>query len=338
MRAVVQDRYGEPTDVLRVEKIERPVAGDGEVLVQVRASSVHVDIWHAVTGRPWAGRFFGSGLLRPKDRVPGMDLAGRVEAVGPGVTRFAPGDDVFGATRLELSWRNGGAFAEYAAVPAEALAQKPESVDFGEAAAVTTSGFIALLNLQCGDRVEPGQRVLVNGAGGAVGGIALQVAKARGAHVTGVDHTAKLELMRSLGADEVVDYTSEDFTRGSERYDLVFDVASNLSLRVAKSVLTPNGVYILIGHDQFGKAKGRVLGSIPRVFALMLISTIAGRHLPQRLGPLPTVGEATALLAQLLREGKVTPIIDRAYPLEEVREAMRRLQEGIGIGRIVVGP
>jgi NADPH:quinone reductase-like Zn-dependent oxidoreductase len=337
VRAVVQDRYGQPQDVLRVEEIDRPEVGDGEVLVRVRASSVHADIWHAVTGRPYIGRLFGSGLFKPGDRVPGMDLAGHIEAVGSGATRFAPGDEVFGVTRTELSWRNGGAFAEYASVPEEALVPKPRGVTFEEGAAVTTSGFIALLNLQSGDRIQPGQRVLVNGAGGAVGSIAVQVAKARGAHVTGVDHSAKLEAMSSLGADQVIDYTEEDFTRSGQRYDLVFDVASSLSLRRVRRALTPEGVYILIGHDHFGNAKGRILGSIPHVVGLMLLSLVAS-HLPKRMGSLPTVGEAMALLAELLQEGKVTPVIDRAYPLEEVREAMRRLQEGTAIGRIIVTP
>lgn len=339
MKAVVQERYGPPGEVLRVREVDRPVIGDDEVLVRVRAAAVHPDVWHTVTGRPWILRLMGAGARRPKDPVPGMDVAGTVESVGGGVTRFAPGDEVFGATYRELWWRNGGAFAEYASAPAESLAAKPGGVTFEQAAAVPTSGFIALLNLRCGEWIQPGQRVLVNGAGGGVGSIAVQLAKARGARVTAVDGRAKLEMIRSLSADRVLDYAGEDVTRGPERYDLVFDVASNLSLADCARVLAPGGVHVLIGHDHFGRARGRILGSVPRMLGYFALSPFLSQlKNPNPDAPAPTVADGIALLRELLHEGKVTPVIDRVYPLEQVAEAMRRLQEGRARGAILVTP
>lgn len=336
MKAIVQDRYGPPDEVLQLREIDRPVPGDREVLVRVRGASVHPDVWHAVTGRPYVMRLIWAGLLRPKNPVPGTDVAGVVEAVGGAVTRFAPGDPVFGETFTELEWRNGGAFAEYVAVPEAALARKPENVSFEEAASVPASGYIAVLNLRSGELVPPGGSVLINGAGGGVGTIAVQLAREWGARVTGVDRTDKLEMIRSLGADEVVDYTREDVTRRGERYDLVLDVASNLSVRASKPLLKPDGFYVFIGHDHFGAAKGRVLGSIPRGLTLLMTRRFV-HHLP---GPGPTApakGEAMELLRGLLADGKLTPVVARTYPLEEVPQAIRHLQEG-ACGKIVVTP
>ena len=339
MRAIVQERYGPPGEVLRLREIDEPVVGDGEVLVSVRATTVHPDVWHAVSGRPWILRLMGAGPLRPKDPVPGMDVAGLVETVGRKVTRFAPGDEVFGETRSELQWRNGGAFAEYVSVPEDALALKPDGVPFEHAAAVPTSGFIALLNLRRGEWIQPGQSVLVNGAGGAVGSIAVQLAKARGARVTGVDGSEKLEMIRGLGADRVIDYTREELTRQPERYDVIFDVASNLSLRACRRVLKPTGIHILIGHDHFGDAAGRVLGSVPRLLSYFALSPFLSQlKNPNPEAPVPTIGDSMAVLAELLREGKLTPIIDRTYPLEKAAEAMSYLQEGRALGRIIITP
>ncbi|MDH3523451.1 MAG: NAD(P)-dependent alcohol dehydrogenase [Acidobacteriota bacterium] len=338
MRAIVQDRYGPPAEVLRLREIETPAVGDGEVLVRVRASCVHPDVWHEVTGRPWVLRLMGGGFSRPKNPVPGTDVAGVVEAVGKGVTEFGPGDAVFGETYAELVWRNGGAFAEYVSVPEDTLARKPAAVSFEAAAAVPAAGFIALVNLRGSARLEAGKSVLVNGAGGGVGSTAVQLAKAYGARVTGVDHGAKLEMIRSLGADHVIDYTREDFTRRGERYDLILDVASNLSLRACRSSLTPEGVYLVIGHDHFGQAKGRVLGSVPRMLGLLALSRFV-RHLPTSQGePAPTKKAAMELLAELLAAGKLTPVIDRTYPLDQVPEAMLYLESGHACGRILVVP
>ena len=339
MKAIVQDRYGPPEDVLELREIDTPVVGADEVLVRVGATCVHPDVWHAVTGRPYILRLMGAGVSRPRDRVPGMDVAGRLEAVGEDVTRFEPGDEVFGATRSELQWRNGGAFAEYVAVPEQALAPKPEGVTFEQAAAVPISGYIAVLNLSGGEWIEPGQRVLVNGAGGAVGSIAMQLARERGAHVTGVDGTAKLELMRSFGADRVIDYTQEDLTRRTERYDVIFDVASNLSLRTCSRLLEPGGIHVLIGHDHFGAATGRLFGSVPRVLAYYALSPFVSQlKNPKPQAPVPTIGESMVLLERLLGAGKLTVIIDRTYPLADAPQAMRYLQEGQARGRIVITP
>lgn len=336
MRAVVQTGYGPPDEVLEVREIATPVPADDEVLVRVRAASVHADVWHMVLGRPYLLRLLWAGFRRPKEAVPGTDFAGVVEAAGAGVTEFRAGDEVFGESFRELAWRNGATFAEYAAVPVETIARKPANVSFEQAATVPTSGVIVLNNLR-GDRVKPGDRVLVNGAAGGVGAIAVQVAKARGAHVTGVDHTGKLELLRALGADRVIDYTREDFTRGAERYDLVLDVASTSSLGAAKRVLTPAGIYIVIGHDHYGHKGRRVLGSFPQVLAPALLRPFV-RHLPAPGVPLPSKHEAMATLQGLLAAGKLTPVVDRGYPLSRAAEALRYLSEGDPRGRIVLTP
>lgn len=337
MQAIVQDKYGSPDDVLQLREIDKPVVGDDEVLVRVRAASVHPDVWHVVTGRPYVLRLMGAGVSKPKNPVPGTDLAGQVESVGKNVTRFAPGDEVFGETHMELQWRNGGAFAEFASVPQDALALKPIGITFEQAAAVPTSGFIALLNLQNGGLIRPGQSVLINGAGGGVGSIAVQLAKAYGARVTGVDSTEKMEMVRSLGADHFIDYTQEDFTQRGERYDLIFDVASNLSLSACKRALTPTGFYVLIGHDHFGDSAGRVFGSVPRFLGLMAIQRFVSQ-LPNRGSSIPSKKEVMAILKDFLEAGKITPVIDRTYPLSEVPEAMRYLQGGRARGRIIITP
>jgi NADPH:quinone reductase-like Zn-dependent oxidoreductase len=313
------------------------VAGDDEVLVRVRAASVHPDVWHVVTGRPYILRMMGAAVLGPKHPVPGTDVAGLVESFGKSVTRFRAGDEVFGETFSKLQWRNGGAFAEYVAVPQETLALKPNGITFEQAAAVPTSGFIALSNLQSGERIQPGQSVLINGAAGGVGSIAVQLSKAFGAHVTGVDSTEKIELVRALGADHVIDYTKGDFTEGDERYDLILDVASNLSLRACKRVLKPKGIYILIGHDHFGNASGPLFGSLPRFLGLIALSPFISQ-LPTVSFSMPRKGAVMAVLRELLEAGKLTPIIDRTYPLEDVPEAMRYLQGGRARGRIIITP
>jgi NADPH:quinone reductase-like Zn-dependent oxidoreductase len=337
MKAIVQDKYGPVEEVLQLREVDRPLVRDDEVLVRVRASSVHPDVWHVVTGRPYVLRLMGAGLLKPKTAIPGTDVAGHVEEIGKDVTEFSPGDAVFGESHRGLLWRNGGAFAEYVSVPGDVLAHKPGNITFEQAATVPTSGFIAVHNLQNGRRLKPGQNVLINGAGGGVGAIAVQLAKAYGARVTGVDSTSKLEMIRSLGADHVIDYTQEDFTQRGERYDLIFDVASNLSLSSCKRALTPAGIYVLIGHDHFGDAAGRTLGSLPRMFKLIALSPFV-RHLPAPDFSMPSKKDTMALLKEFLESGKLTPIVDRTYPLSEVREAMRYLQEGRARGRIVITP
>jgi NADPH:quinone reductase-like Zn-dependent oxidoreductase len=337
MKAIVQDSYGSPDDVLKIREIDKPVFGDDEVLVRVRASSVHPDVWHVVTGLPYVLRLMGAGVLKPKNPVPGTDVAGLVESVGKDVTRFEPGDEVFGETHLKLQWRNGGAFAEYVSVPQDALALKPNGIAFEQAAAVPTSGFIALHNLQIGGQIQPGQSVLINGAGGGVGTIAVQLAKAYGAQVTGVDNKEKMEMVRSLGADHVIDYNQEDFTQLGKRYDLILDVASNLSLSTCKPALMPSGIYVLIGHDHFGDATGRVFGSLPRFFKLFALSRFVSQ-LPDLSFSIPSKKDIMAALKEFIEAGKLTTVIDRTYPLSEVPEAMRYLQEGRARGKIIITP
>jgi len=279
------------------------------VLVRVRAASVHPDVWHVVTGRPYVLRLMGAGLFKPKNPVPGTDVAGHVESVGENVTQFRPGDDVFGESlKGALQWMNGSAFAEYASVSQDALALKPQGISFKQAAAVPTSGLIALLNLQNQRKIKPGQSVVINGAAGGVGSIAVQLAKAYGARVTGVDGTKKLEMVRALGADHVIDYTQEDFTQLSERYDLIFDVASNLSLSDCKRALTPKGIYVFVNH------------------------------LPGQFVSAPRKKDSMAVLKELLEAGKLTPIVDRTFPLSAVPEALTYLQSGNARGKIIITP
>jgi NADPH:quinone reductase-like Zn-dependent oxidoreductase len=337
MRAIVQRAYGEPEDVLSLQEIPTPEIEPDEVLVRVKATSVHADVWHVVTGFPWVLRLMGWGVRRPKVRVPGTDLAGTVEVVGSCVTRFQVGSAVFGESQRGFQWTNGGAFAEFAAVPESSLALKPENVSFEQAAAVATAGYIALINLRDENVLQPGRHVLINGAAGAVGSIALQVAKARGASVTGVDSGEKLALLRSLGADRVIDYTTTDVTRIDERYDLIFDVASTLSISDCKRILKPTGVYVMIGHDHFGRAGRRVLGSLPRILGLAARAPF-DRHLPSPFFSAPSKQAVMGELSELLATGKLTPVIDRTFPLEDAPVAIRRLADGHAVGRIIITP
>lgn len=337
MRAVVQDRYGPPGDVLRVENVSRPVPGDDEVLFRVHAAAVHPDVWHVVTGHPLILKLMGNGVSRPKYRIPGTDAAGVVEAVGRNVTRFALGDEVFGETHLGFQWKNGGAYAEYVTAPEGALALKPARVTFEQAASVSTSGIIALFNLPDEALLSNGRRVLVNGAGGGVGSIVVQVAKACGAHVTAVDCARKLGMLTDLGADEVIDHTERDFTQGEAKFDLIYDVASNLKFSRCKRVLTRNGMYVVIGHDHFGAASGRTFGSVPKMLALALRSPF-DRHLPSNTGASIDKRALMARLERLLSSGQVSPIIDRSFPLEKVAEALHYLQAGEPLGRVLITP
>jgi NADPH:quinone reductase-like Zn-dependent oxidoreductase len=335
MKAIVQEKYGSPYDVLNLKDIGKPMLKDDEVLVRVHAASVHPDVWHVVRGLPYVLRLMGAGLLRPKNSVPGTDVAGHVESVGKNVTQFQQGDEVFGETIKGHQWTNGGAYAEYVSVPEDSLALKPANITFDQAAAVPTSGLIALQNLPNEGRLHPGQRVLVNGAGGGVGTIAVQLAKAYGANVTGVDDTTKLEMVRSIGADHLIDYTQEDFTESGERYDLIFDIPGNHPFSACRRVLAPNGNYVLIGHDLFGQGAGRWFGSIPRVLKLVALSPFVSQ-LPTPNFSMPDKKNQMAVLKDLLEAGKITPIIDRTYPLAEVPEAIGYLEEGHARGKVII--
>jgi NADPH:quinone reductase-like Zn-dependent oxidoreductase len=331
MQAIVQDTYGS-ADALELREIPTPAVGADDVLVRVRAASVHPDVWHVLTGRPYVLRVMGAGLRRPRNPVPGTDVAGRVEAVGPRVTRFRPGDEVFGECVRGHQWHNGGAFAEYAAVRDRALARKPARLTFEQAAAVPTSGLLALQGVRDQGGVQAGQRVLVNGAAGGVGSFAVQIARASGAVVTGVDVAEKLDVVRAL-ADRVIDATHEDFTRTGARYDLIVDIPGNRSISECRRALTPSGTYVLIGHDGFGEA-GRWFGSIGRFLGLLVRSPFVS----QRISPRNTARTTDPLgvLAELVEAGELTPAVDRTFPLSEVPEAIRYLAAGRARGKVVV--
>jgi NADPH:quinone reductase-like Zn-dependent oxidoreductase len=337
MRAVVQTAYGDPFEVLEVRDLATPVPGEDEVLVRVRAASVHPDVWHVVTGLPRVLRVMGSGLRHPSVLVPGTDMAGEVQSVGASVTGFRPGDAVLGETITGMQWRNGGAYAEYVTVAAEALVPKPPTVTFEQAATVPTAGLITLRNLPDLEALHAGQRVLVNGAGGGVGMIAVQLARSRGSHVTAVDHPRKQELLRRLGADRVVDHTTEDVTRGGDRFDLVIDVVGSHPFASYRRVLGPDGTYVLIGHDHFGTHGRRWLGSIPTMMTLMARSTVEPR-LPRPAFDAPDRRRSMDRLQRLLADGTLTPVVDRSFSLDEVPDALALLASGRALGRIVVVP
>lgn len=241
MKAIVQHKYGSPDDVLELREIDMPIVKDDHVLVRTHAASVHPDVWHVVKGVPHVLRIMGAGLLKPKNSVPGTDVAGVVESIGKNATRFQPGDEVFGESASGHQWHNAGAYAEYVSAPEGALELKPANLTFEQAAAVPTSGFIALQGLRYQGQVQAGQKVLINGAGGGVGTFAVQLAKAYGADVTGVDSTGKLDMVRSIGADRVIDYTHEDFTQSGERFDLIIDIPGNHSLSDSRGAPPPRG-------------------------------------------------------------------------------------------------
>lgn len=333
MRAIVQQEYGPYREVLQLRDIPRPVPGAGQVLVRVRATSVHADVWHAVNGVPYVLRLMGSGVTAPKRHVPGTDFAGEVVEAGAG--GFAVGDRVFGEVTARNQWSNAGTFAEFAAVDAGLLARVPDGLSFEQAAAVPTASLIALMNLRDVGRVRAGQRVLVNGAGGAVGVWAVQLAKVFGAHVTAIDVPAKLDLLRDLGADEVIDGIQHDFTRMGTRYDIVFDVVSQARFSAVRRALEPDGTYVLIGHDQYGRSGHRVLGGLGRMLPLLAVSPFV-KQIPG-IRPGPPREENWATIVRLLGEGRIRPVVDeRTFPLERAADAIDYLATGVAKGRVVV--
>ena len=319
MKAIVQDRYGS-ADVLRLEDIDTPVARGGDVLIRVGAASAFIGDWHIMTGTPYAIRLV-SGLRAPKQHVLGQDLAGTVEAVGDGVRGVRAGDEVFGA--------GAGAFAEYATARPGKLAPKPTNLSFEEAATVPSTGCTALQGLRDVGEVRAGQRLLVIGAAGGVGSFAVQVGKAFGAHVTGVCSTSKVDLVRSIGADEVIDYTREDIAEGTRRYDVVFDTAGNREVSDLRQILTPKGTLVLAG----GEGGGRWLG-MGRVMKAKAISPFVGQRMTNFLGRAKT--EDLLVLKDLIEAGKVNPVIGAKYPLSDVPEAIGELGTGHGRGKVVI--
>lgn len=320
MKAIVYHRYGSP-DVLKYEEIEKPTAGDGEVLIRVRAASVNPLDWRVMRGRPYFMRIMGTGLRRPKDARLGVDVAGRVEAVGRNVTRFRPGDEVFGASQ--------GALAEYASASESALVTKPASVTFEQAASVNVAASTALQGLRDRGRIRPGQRVLINGAAGGVGTFAVQIAKWFSAKVTGVCSARNAEMVRSIGADQVIDYTREDFTESGSRYDLLFDLVGNRPLSACRSVINPKGTYVVAGWPD-----GRWLGPLAPMLKAPMLSPFVSQKLAMLISQVSK--EDLTVISELMKAGKVTPVIDRRYRLSEAPEAIRYLEEGHARGKVVI--
>jgi NADPH:quinone reductase-like Zn-dependent oxidoreductase len=322
MKAAIRDRFGPPADVIEIRDVETPAPGPGELLVRVEAAGANIAEWYGVTGLPYAGRVM-MGLRRPKTSGIGVDYAGRVEAVGEGVTRFRPGDEVFGA--------RSGAFAEYLCAREDrAVMPKPASLTFEEAASVATAATTALQGLRDKGGLEAGQHVLVNGASGGVGTFAVQMAKAFGAEVTGVCSTGNVELVRSLGADHVVDYTREDVTRGGRSYDLVLDIAGTRPWREWKQVLAPHGTFVIVGAPM----GGRLLGPLRRIVRLRLASLGGSRKVVFFVARLNR--ESMEALAELLEPGTVKPVVGRTYPLSEIAEALDHVSLGHVRGKVVI--
>src|SRR5215208_2724530 len=321
MKAMVRDAYGSP-EVLELRDIDIPEIADDEVLVRVHAAGVGRDVWHVMRGLPYPIRLAGYGLRAPKNPVIGSDVAGVVEAVGKNVSKFEPGDEVFGIGK--------GSYAEYARAPEDKLAPMPANLTFEQAAVVAIMGSTALQALRDQGKAEPGQEVLIIGASGGVGTYAVQIAKAFGAHVTGVCSTAKVEMVRSIGADHVIDYRREDFAEGEQRYDLILDIGGNSSLARLRRALASRGTLVIVG----GEGGGRWLGGTDRQIRALVLSPFVS----QKLGTFVNKEnhEHMLVLKELIESGKVTPVIDRTYPLSEVPEAIRYLEEGHARGKVVI--
>src|SRR5262252_121334 len=322
MKAIVQDRYGPPS-ALQLLEIDRPVPAEGEVLVRVRAAAVNALDWHFVRGDPYLARL-SLGLRRPSVPVRGRDFAGLVEAVGPGVTTLEPGDEVYGEAK--------GSFAEYAVATLDAIERKPANLSFEQAAAIPVAGVTALMGVRDAAGIHKGQTILINGASGGVGPYAVQLAKEYGAEVTAVCRTRNVELVRSVGADHVVDYTREDFTRGGRRYDVIFDLVGNRSMGECRRVLRSGGVLVLSGG---GVYRG---GSLFGPLGLIITATVRRRFVPYRVVVLTARPSSAhlATLRELAEAGRLTPVIDRTYPLAEVAEAISYLEGEHARSKVVI--
>ena len=323
MKAIVYCDYGVPN--LKFQEIEKPTPADDQVLVKVRAASVNPLDWHFIEGTPYVMRAMGVGLRKPKDTRLGVDFAGTVEAVGENVTKFKPGDDVFGG--------RDGAFAEYVCVrEARAVALKPANITFEQAASVPIAGVTALQGLRDKGKVQPGQKVLINGASGGVGTFAVQIAKSMGADVTGVCSTRNVDMVRSLGADHVTDYTKEDFTKSAQRYDVMYDTVGNRSLLECRRVRTPKGKAVMIGGG--GPGDQGLIGPLVGPIKLLMLSPFVSQEMGTFLAEL-NQKDLTAL-ADLMQSGKVTPVIDKRYKLSELPQAIEYLEQGHARGKVVV--
>jgi NADPH:quinone reductase-like Zn-dependent oxidoreductase len=319
LKAIVYHEYGSP-HVLELTEVEKPTPKDNEVLIKVHAASVNSWDWDLLRGKPFLVRL--GGLLKPKFKILGADIAGRVEEVGRNVTQFQSGDEVFG----DLSGSIWGGFAEYVCVPENILALKSARMTFGQAAAVPHAAVLALQGLRDKGQIQPGQKVLINGASGGVGTFAVQIARSFGAEVTGVCSTRKLDMVRSIGADYVIDYTQEDFTRNGQRYDLILDVVGNRSIFDYKHALSSHGNYVMVG------------GSMARIFQLILLTPLISKNSNKKMGLLMHQPNPKDLdfLSELFESGKVVPVIDSSYTLSEVAEALRYFGEGHHQGKVII--
>jgi len=323
MKAIVYCDYGLPN--LKLQEIEKPAPADDQLLVKVRAASVNPLDWHFIEGTPYIMRALGVGLRKPADTRLGVDFAGTVEVVGKNVTQFKPGDEVFGGRT--------GAFAEYVCVrEARAVALKPANITFEQAASVPIAGITALQGLRDKGKVQSGQKVLINGASGGVGTFAVQIAKSYGAEVTGVCSTRNLDMVRSLGADHVIDYTKEDFAKGTERYDVILDNVPNHSLSECRRILTPKGKYVMIGGG--GPNEGRLIGPFGRVIHTLLLSPFISQKMGMMLAELNQ--KDLTILADMMQAGTVKPVIDRTYPLSQIADAIRYLEQGHARGKVII--
>jgi len=319
MKAIVYTKYG-PPEVLKLEEVAKPTPKDNELLIKIHAASINSWDWDLLRGTPFMNRLM-FGVLKPKTKILGCDIAGRVEAVGRNVKQFQPGDEVFG----DISGCGWGGFAEYVCASENALALKSAGMTFEQAAAVPQAGLLALQGLRDKGQIQPGQKVLINGAGGGAGTFAVQIAKSYGAEVTGVDSTGKLDMLRSIGADHVIDYTQEDFTKNGQRYDLILDVAAYRSIFDYKRALRPKGIYVMVG------------GSTPRILQAMFLGPWISMTGSKKMGILmhkPNKG--LAFMKELLEAGKVVPVIDKRYPLSKVPEALRYFGKGDAKGKVVI--
>ncbi len=320
MKAIVRTQYGSP-NVLQFKEVEKPTAKDNQVLVKVHAASANPLDWHLMRGKPFIARLMGTGLLKPKDSKVGVDIAGRVEAVGKDVTQFKPGDEAFGGCN--------GSFAEYACAKEDRLALKPNNSSFEEAAAIPVAAITALQGLRDKGQIQPGQKVLVNGASGGVGTFAVQIAKSYGTKVTGVCSTRNLDMVRSIGADYVVDYTQEDFTKNEQqRYDLIYDAVGNRSVSDYKRALRPGGTCAIAGFS-----------SMPRLFEHSVLGPLRSKTGNKKVGGMGIAKlnqKDLVFLKELVETGKVKPVIDRLYPLSETADAIRYLEEGHARGKVVI--
>lgn len=321
MKAAVYTRYG-PPDVVQIKDVEKPVPKDNEVLIEVRAASVNAYDWHFLTADIFLIRLMGGGLLKPKITRLGADIAGRVEAVGRNVKQFKPGDEVFG----DIAAYGNGGFAEYVSVPESALAPKPANISFEGAAAVPMAAVTALQGLRDEGQIHPGQKVLINGASGGVGTFAMQIAKSFGAEVTAVTSTRNIDQARALGADHVIDYAQEDFTKSGQQYDLILAANGYHPLSDYKRALTPQGIYVMAG------------GTMAQIFQAMLLGSWMSKPGGKKMGGVSAriSQKDLVILKELMEAGQVIPVIDRRYPLSETAEALRYIGEGHAKGKIVI--